>query len=129
MSCIDSYEDSEDSEEDDDGEDDEGAQEAVQEASDPADFKDFFLDDWKDFSQEDLERVMRQKRYEFPMVTPILQGEEGAGGDSEEDEDAVAAPVVVSTVKISGSGRFLDLSRIFSMTHDVCDACRSITHF
>ncbi len=57
MSCIDSYEDSEDSEEDDDGEDDEGAQEAVQEASDPADFKDFFLDDWKDFSQEDLERM------------------------------------------------------------------------
>ncbi len=35
----------------------------------------------------------------------------------------------LSNVKMSGSGRFLDLSCIFSMTHDVCDACRSITDF
>ncbi len=53
---------------------------------------------------QSIERVMRQKRYEFPMITPILQGEEGAGGDSDEDEDAVAAPVV-SNVKMSWSGR------------------------
>ncbi len=44
-------------------------------------------------------------------------------------DETAGALEVVSNANMSGSGRFLDLSCTLSMSHDVCDAYRSITDF